>query len=124
MSVSIDQLASFLFYNPWSPFPVMEAFLNLSWAGERRLKDEHFFERLRIPAETKRGYQDAYALTADGQKELVGRYRSPRALGEALLLQYDRLARARAALCRLQAGGFLSWTISPWRPFRRSAYLD
>jgi hypothetical protein len=120
-----QKIGRFLFSNPWSSLGVACALTGTGYrAGSQGLSDGACFERVRVPRGDARGYQDLYALTGQGQKELVGRYRSPGTLAEALLLSFSRLSLARDLLASLHKTERLIWSISPWKPRTRSPYFD
>jgi hypothetical protein len=124
MDEIIVKVGRFLFYNPWSPQSLIVRLTGLGRDGASVLGDRAIFERVRIPCWNARGYQDVYGLTAKAQIELTGLSRPPRALGEALLMQYGRLERARQVLAELARAGRLLWSISPWRATPRAPCWD
>ena len=98
MSDVLEKIGRFLFSNPWAPLGVIAELLDLSRAEQDLLKDEVLFERVRVPVMSERGYQVVFGLSVEGERRLVGRFRSAGALAEALLMGFGRLEKARRVL--------------------------
>jgi hypothetical protein len=124
MDESGQKIGRYLFYNPWSGAGVIGRLTGLTRHKLEVLEDRVTFARERVPSRDRRGYQDLYALTSLAEKEVAGFSRTERLRGEALLMAYDRLSRARQVLATLAGPRRLVWSISPWRPSRRAPYLD
>jgi len=118
------RIGRFLFYNPWCTLEIVQQVLGRNEDVLERLSDASRFEKLRVVARHCPQGQDAYALTLEGQRELIGRYRSPTSLSDALLMICSRLEKARRAVAQLALSGLLAWSISPWRPSKRGPYFD
>jgi hypothetical protein len=124
MDEQLARAARFLFYNPWCSRSVISALAGLDRSGQKQLEEWGLFERIYAPRENAQGHQLVYALSAAGQRALIGRYRSPLLLAEALLMQYGRLDRARQGLVQLSRAGMLGWAVSPWKAGRSGHYFD